>query len=66
MAITLTSKAAFADKAIKGLLVYSYGTKLCEGFIVVCMESTSNNISGISSSQRTIRPTSWPERDVIA
>ena len=66
MAITLTSKAAFADKAIQGLLVYFYGTKLCEGFIVACMELISNNIWGISSSQHTTRPTSWPERDVIA
>ena len=66
MAITLTSKAAFADKTFQVQFVNFFGPKQCLGITIGCMESRKNKHLGISSTSRIKRPTNWPERDVIA
>lgn len=67
MALNLTSKAALADdNSIQEPLLYLYGTKVCEESPNVYIEIRSTKLFGHSSLKRTERPTSWPERDVIA
>ena len=67
MALNLTSKAALAEKnSIQEPFLYLYGTKVCDGSPNVCIEIRSKTVVGLSSLKRNKRPTSWPERDVIA
>jgi len=67
MALNLTSKAALADNnSIQEPFLYLYGTKVCEGSPNAFIEIYSKKLFGLSSLKRTERPTSWPERDVIA
>ena len=66
MAITLTSKAAFADKTFQAQLVNFFGSKQCLGFSIGCMESRTDKNFVISTTSRIKRPKNWPERNVIA
>lgn len=66
MAITLTSKAAFADETFQIKLAHCFGSKHCVGFTIDWMETGSNVILEISSSSQIIRPKNRPKRNVIA
>ena len=67
MALNLTSKAALAENtSIQEPFLYLYGIKVCDGSLNFCIEIRSKTVFGLSSLKRNKRPTSWPERDVIA